>query len=128
MKIITPFNETLLVLRDETKEKKSDGGIFLADRSIELANEGEVRAVPDDVFDENDKRIYHCPFNPGDRILFTKYAGNEVEINGVEYLLLKQKEIQGRVREVFSANEATPQSTDDVAAAAAEALAKLGAK
>lgn len=127
MKVVTPFNETLLVLRDESKDKVSAGGIVLSDRSVELANEGEVRAVPEDVFDENGKRTYHCPFNPGDRILFTKYAGSEVEMNGIEYLLLKQKEIQGRVREVFSSSDATPQTADDVAAAAAEALAKLGA-
>ena len=121
MQIFTPSkhnerddNNTVLVLRDEIKEKKTDGGLYYADRAVELASQGEVRAS-----------VEGSQYEPGDRIVFVKYAGAEIELNGVDYLLLKEKEIQGTVREIASATDATPQTSDDVNAAAQEALALL---
>ena len=120
MQIFTPSkhnerddNNTVLVLRDEIKEKKI-GSLYVADRAVELASQGEVRAS-----------VEGSQYEPGDRIVFVKYAGAEIELNGVDYLLLKEKEIQGTVREIASATDATPQTSDDVNAAAQEALALL---
>ena len=120
MQIFTPSkhnerddNNTVLVLRDEIKEKKI-GSLYVADRAVELASQGEVRAS-----------VAGSQYEPGDRIVFVKYAGAEIELNGVDYLLLKEKEIQGTVREIASATDATPQTSDDVNAAAQEALALL---
>jgi chaperonin GroES len=89
MQVFTPANDTVLVLRDEVKEKKSDGGIIYADRAVELANQGEVRAASST-----------SQYKAADRVVFTKYAGSEIELNGVTYLLLKEKEIQGTIIEV----------------------------
>jgi chaperonin GroES len=113
MHIFTPRNGTVMVLRDEVKEKRTDGGLYIADQAIELANTGEVRAVADDV----------TWLEIGDRVIFTKYAGSEFELNGVPYILIKDKEIQGKVREVEM--PAAPQ--EDLEQVAQEALAKLAA-
>ena len=89
MQVFSPRNETVLVLRDEVKDKVSEGGIIFADRAVELANQGEVRAVGP-----------ASQYEVGQRVVFTKYAGSEIELNGVPYLLLKEKEIQGTIVEV----------------------------
>jgi chaperonin GroES len=93
MQVFTPAShppeknfDVVLVLRDEIKEKKSEGGIIFADRAVELANQGEVRAVSP-----------KSDYQPGQRIVFTKYAGSTIDLNGVEYLLLQEREIQGTV-------------------------------
>lgn len=110
---------TVMVLRDEVKEKVSDGGIVFAERAIELANQGEVRAAYEG-----------CQYTSGDRVVFTKYSGSEFLLNGVDYLLLKEKEIQGKVIDVeIDVPDdllPTPQTAEDVNAAAAAALALLG--
>ena len=87
IKKFNPKNKCVMVLRDDTKEKKV-GSLYMADRSVELANEGEVRAAMDD-----------GQYQVGDRVIFTKYAGSEFELNGVSYILLPEKDIQGTVTE-----------------------------
>src|ERR1700690_2043881 len=117
MQVFTPSrhsaetdNNTVLVLRDEVKEKKI-GSLYVADQSIEVANQGEIRASVDG-----------SQYEPGQRIVFVKYSGALIELNGIEYILLKEKEIQGTIREVASPSDAKPQTPDDVNAAAQEAL------
>jgi chaperonin GroES len=102
-------NCTVLVLRDSTGEKKSDGGIFLADQSVEIANQGEVRAVST-----------VSSYVTGDRVVFTKYAGSTIELNGVEYVLLKEKEIQGTVESIGDPTKSLDQQKDDLKAALAK--------
>lgn len=109
MQVFTPANETIMVLRDETPgEKKTDGGLFIPGRAVELSNQGEVRAV-------NPTSQYAV----GDRIVFTKYAGSEIELNGVTYLLLKEKEIQGTIKEIASSTDVKPENPAELAAAIA---------
>jgi len=88
------YYDVVLVLRDAVKEKKSDGGIIYADRAVELASQGEVRAVSK-----------NSDYEVGQRIVFTKYAGSELELNGVEYILLQEREIQGTVIETSVAEQ-----------------------
>jgi len=95
MQVFTPSahppandNDTVLVLRDEIKEKKV-GNLYLADQSVELASQGEIRAVSP-----------NSTYVVGERVVFVKYSGAQIELNGVDYLLLKEKEIQGRVQEI----------------------------
>ena len=96
MEIFTPSahppqndNDTVLVLRDEVKDKVSEGGIIFSDRAVELANQGEVRAASP-----------NSSYVVGERIVFTKYSGSEIELNGTVYILLREREIQGRIRTV----------------------------
>lgn len=107
MKVLTPKNSVIMVLRDEVKAKKV-GSLYIADQSIELANEGEVRAV-------NEKSEYEV----GDRVVFTKYAGSEIDLNGVTYLLLPEKDVQGKIHEVPDSSDEQPAGPEDLALAIA---------
>jgi co-chaperonin GroES (HSP10) len=79
-----------MVLRDEVKEKKSDSGnLIIPDRAVEMANQGEVRAVSAD-----------SSYEVGQRVVFVKYSGADLELNGVTYTLLKEMEVKGTVIEV----------------------------
>jgi chaperonin GroES len=110
-------NGFVLVYRDIIEDERTEGGLYKPQRAIEIANQGEVRAAYDG-----------CQYQSGDRVVFTKYSGSELELNGVMYILIKEREIQGTVEmhEVpDSPSAARPQTAEDVNAAAAEALAKL---
>src|SRR5271170_3751928 len=90
MQIFSPKNQTVLALRDDSaNDVQTEGGLFIPNRAVELSNQGEVRAAEKD-----------SPYAVGDRVVFTKYAGSEIELNGVPYLLLKEKEIQGTITTV----------------------------
>lgn len=115
MKVFTPAKGTLLVLRDEMEvDIKTEGGLYKPERAVELANQGEVRASS-----------VESQYESGQRIVFTKYAGSEFELNGVMYIILPEKDVQGSVREVASSTDARPQSAEDLAAATQAALAQL---
>lgn len=102
MQVFTPsshppdrYYDTVLVLRDaQEAEKQTEGGLFIPGRAVELANQGEVRAVS-----------ANSQYEVGQRIVFTKYAGSEIPLNGVDYLLLQEREIQGTVTEVANTTE-----------------------
>ena len=86
----SPRNKCIMVLRDEgAEDKKTEGGLFIPGRAVELANQGEVRAVPPD-----------SQYEVGQRVVFTKYAGSEFTLNGVLYILLPEKDIQGTVDDI----------------------------
>lgn len=107
-------NDTLLILRDSEDLEKTDGGLYKPQRAVEIANQGEVRASAEG-----------SQYNAGDRIVFVKYAGAVIELNGIEYVLLKEKEVQGIVRTIDMPSDAKPQTSEDVNAAAQAALAQL---
>jgi len=109
VQVFTPANETIMVLRDNVGDTKMENGLYRPERAVELSNQGEVRAV-------NPNSQYAV----GDRIVFTKYAGSEIELNGVTYLLLKEKEIQGTIKEIASSTDAKPENPAELAAALAE--------
>ena len=86
----SPRNKCIMVLRDEgAEDKKTEGGLFIPGRAVVLANQGEVRAVPPD-----------SQYEVGQRVVFTKYAGSEFTLNGVLYILLPEKDIQGTVDDI----------------------------
>jgi chaperonin GroES len=90
---IRPLNDRVLVVRIEEKEKTS-GGIIIPDTAKEKPQEGKVIAVGPGKWDENGKRI-PLDVKKDDRVLFGKYTGNEITIEGVEHLIMREDDILG---------------------------------
>jgi chaperonin GroES len=88
---LVPLNDKLVVQRLEAEEKTA-GGIVLPDTAREKPKQGRVLSVGDGKLLESGKR---APFQvkEGDRVLFTSYAGNEVTIDGKEYLIMSEDDI-----------------------------------
>ena len=90
---IRPLNDRVLVVGIEEKEKTT-GGIIIPDTVKEKPQEGKIAAVGPGKWDEDGKRI-PLEVKKGDRVLFGKYAGNEIKIDGVEYLIMREEDILG---------------------------------
>ena len=90
---VMPLNDRLLVKRIEAEEVQK-GGIIIPDTAKEKPQEAEVIAVgPGGRTEKGD--LIPMDVEPGQRILLGKYAGTEVEIEGVEYLILRQDDVMG---------------------------------
>ena len=76
--------EDRVLVRPIKPEERTRGGIILPDTAQEKSQEGEVVAVGDD---ENIK------VKPGDRVLYAKYSGTEVKIDGVEYIIVNRSDL-----------------------------------
>jgi chaperonin GroES len=90
MKVI-PLNDKILVRRLEAEEKTS-GGILLPDAAKEKPRQGKILSLGDGKLLENGKRAAF-QVKEGDRVLFTSYAGNEVQVDGEEYLIMSEDDI-----------------------------------
>ena len=88
---IRPLNDRVLVLRVE-EEQKTSGGIIIPETAKEKPQEGKVIAVGPGKVDEEGKRIA-MDVKVGDRILFGKYSGNEIKIEEVEHLIMREEDI-----------------------------------
>jgi chaperonin GroES len=88
-----PLKDRVLIRRVD-QEEKSPGGIIIPDTAKEKPMEGEILAVGSGVRD--DKGTLHpLEVKAGDRVLFAKWGGNEVKIDGEEYTILKESDILG---------------------------------
>jgi len=90
---VRPLQDRLLIRRVEEQEK-SKGGIIIPDSAKERPLEGEVISVG------NGKRLEDGTLVPldvkkGDRVLFGKYSGTEIKVDGVEHLILREEEVLG---------------------------------
>ena len=85
-----------VVLRRIDAEAKSKGGIIIPDNAKEKPQEGEVVAVGPGARDEKGT-ITPLDLRPGDRVLFGKWSGTEVKIDGEDLLILKESDIMGIV-------------------------------
>ena len=87
---VKPLNDRVLVKRTESEER-SAGGIIIPDTAKEKPQEGTVIAVGPGKLDKGER----MPLNVsvGDRVLFGKYSGTEVNIGGVEHTLLREEDI-----------------------------------
>ncbi len=83
-----------VVIRRVKEEEKSKGGIIIPDTAQEKPQEGEVIAVGPGDRDDEGKRI-KMDVEIGDRILFGKWSGTEVKIDGEELLIMKESDIMG---------------------------------
>jgi chaperonin GroES len=88
---VVPLNDKLVVKRLEAEEKTA-GGIVLPDTAKEKPKQGRVLSLGNGKLLENGKRA-NFQVKEGDRVLFTSYAGNEVTIDGEEYLIMTEDDI-----------------------------------
>jgi len=88
---VRPLHDRLLVRRIEQKET-AKGGIIIPDTAKEKPQEGEVLAVGNGKTLENGTKVA-LDVKAGDRILFGKYSGNEIKIDGEEVLILREDEV-----------------------------------
>jgi len=92
-----PLHDRVVVKRIEAEEK-SAGGIIIPDTAKEKPQQGEVVAVGPGGRDETGKLI-PIDVKTGDRVLFAKWSGTEVKIDGIEYLIMKESDIMGVLAE-----------------------------
>ena len=88
-----PLHDRVLVRRVE-QEEKTAGGIIIPDTAAEKPQQGEVVAVGPGARDEAGKLIA-IELKKGDRVLFGKWSGTEVKIDGQELLIMKESDIMG---------------------------------
>ena len=88
---IKPLADRVVVKKLETEEKTS-GGIVLPDTAKEKPQQGEILAAGPGRLDEKGNR-QPMEVKVGDKVLFAKYSGTEVKIDGVEYLILGERDI-----------------------------------
>ncbi|MCT8999857.1 co-chaperone GroES [Chelativorans intermedius] len=88
-----PLHDRVVVRRVESEEKTA-GGIIIPDTAKEKPQEGEVIAVGSGARDETGK-IVPLDVKEGDRVLFGKWSGTEVKLNGEELLIMKESDIMG---------------------------------
>jgi chaperonin GroES len=90
---VKPLNDRVLVVRVE-EEKQTAGGIIIPDTAKEKPMEGKVVAAGPGKLDKNGKRV-PMELKKGDRVLFSKYGGTEIKIDGVENLFMREDDILG---------------------------------
>jgi chaperonin GroES len=99
-----PLHDRVVVRRIEAEEK-SAGGIIIPDTAKEKPSQGEVIAVGPGGRDESGKLI-PIDVREGDRVLFGKWSGTEVKIDGEELLIMKESDIMGIIDEPVSKRKA----------------------
>jgi chaperonin GroES len=91
---VRPLRDRILVERLEHAEQRSVGGIIIPDTAKEKPQQGRVVAVGKGRV--NDKgEVFPLDVKDGDTILFGKYAGSEIKIDGKEYLIIREDEVLG---------------------------------
>ncbi len=99
-----PLHDRVLVRRIDAEEK-TKGGIIIPDTAKEKPQEGEVVAVGPGARDDNGKLV-PLGVKAGDRILFGKWSGTEVKIDGQELLIMKESDIMGVIDAPVAAKKA----------------------
>ena len=88
-----PLHDRVVVRRVES-ESKTAGGIIIPDTAKEKPQEGEIIAVGSGARDES-RKLVPLDVKAGDRILFGKWSGTEVKLNGEDLLIMKESDIMG---------------------------------
>jgi len=92
-KTFTPLHDRILVRRIEENETVR-GGIIIPDTAKEKPQEGEVISVGKGKSNDEGK-VFPLDVKAGDRVLFGKYSGTEIRIDGEEYLIMREEEVLG---------------------------------
>ena len=92
---IRPLTDRIIVRRTEDQEQMR-GGLYIPDTAKEKPQEGEVIAVGNGRLLDNGTRVA-MDVKAGDRVLFGKYAGTEIKLDGEEYLILREDDVLGVV-------------------------------
>jgi chaperonin GroES len=91
---IKPLHDRVIIRRIEDSVNQTAGGLFIPDTAKEKPQEGEVIAVGAGKYKEDGTR--QTPdVKEGDRVLFGKYSGSEIKLDGEEYLIMREDEILG---------------------------------
>ena len=99
-----PLHDRVVVKRIEAEEKTA-GGIIIPDTAKEKPQQGEVVAIGPGGRDEAGKLV-PIDLQVGDRVLFGKWSGTEVKIDGTEYLIMKENDIMGVLAESGASRKA----------------------
>jgi len=91
---IRPLHDRVLVKRIEEGEEKTRGGIIIPDTAKEKPQQGKVIAVGKGKVGD-DGKVTPLDVKAGDTILFGKYAGSDIKIDGVEHMILREDDILG---------------------------------
>jgi chaperonin GroES len=106
---IRPLHDRVIVHRHDEGEQQV-GGIIIPDTAKEKPQQGTIMAAGNGKTNGNGKRV-RLDLKPGDRILFGKYAGQEIKIDGQEYFIMKEDDvlavIEGRKKQTASAVSGT---------------------
>ena len=100
---IRPLYDRIVVKRIEEKETKV-GGLFIPDSAKEKPQEGEVVAVGQGKRNEDGKLI-PLDVKAGDRILFGKYSGSDIKVDGQEYMIMREDEVLGILEDTQKMNK-----------------------
>ena len=95
---VQPLHDRVLVKRLESSEETTAGGIIIPDTAKEKPLEGKIIATGKGKILE-DGKILPLDVKEGDRVLFGKYAGTEIKIEGAEYMIMREDDILGIVQE-----------------------------
>jgi len=99
-----PLHDRVVVKRIQAEEK-SAGGIIIPDTAKEKPQQGEIIAVGPGGRDDAGKLI-PIDLEVGDRVLFGKWSGTEVKLDGIEYLIMKESDVMGVLEEPATRKEA----------------------
>jgi chaperonin GroES len=91
---IRPLHDRVVVKRIEESESTTQGGLYIPDSAKEKPQQGEVVAVGKGKR-ADDGKLLTLDVQVGDRILFGKYSGNDIKLDGNEYLIMREDEILG---------------------------------
>jgi chaperonin GroES len=91
---IRPLYDRVVVKRIENQENTTAGGLFIPDSAKEKPQEGEVAAVGKGKRLENGTMV-ELDVRVGDRVLFGKYSGSDIKLDGNEYMIMREDEILG---------------------------------
>ena len=91
---IKPLHDRVILRRIEETANQTAGGLFIPDTAKEKPQEGEVIAVGEGKYKEDGTR-QTLDVKAGDRVLFGKYSGSEIKLDGEEYLIMREDEILG---------------------------------
>ena len=99
-----PLHDRVVVRRIEAEEKTA-GGIIIPDTAKEKPSEGEVLAVGPGARDENGKLV-ELDVKVGDRVLFGKWSGTEIKLDGEDLLIMKESDVMGVIEHVAELKKA----------------------
>ena len=91
---IKPLHDRVIIRRIEDSTDKTAGGLFIPDTAKEKPQEGEVIAAGEGKYKEDGSR-QTLDVKAGDRVLFGKYSGSEIKLDGEEFIIMREDEILG---------------------------------
>ena len=92
---LKPLQDRVVIKKVE-EEQKSAGGIIIPDTAKERSMQGDVKAVGPGKVDKHGQRM-DMSVQPGDRVMYGKFAGTEISIDGEEHLVMREEDIMAKV-------------------------------